>query len=106
MPILQHCKNDFNNISLKGKGSLQYITIIVDYVHPLDFIHGPAYISMISYDDDNQGMLPHAIWNSDVEWDASVLKSPISNKGAWYKSMSELEINMIHTLLDEFGVLI
>ena len=47
--------------------------------------------------------LPHVEWTSDVDWDPTSLDQSITNKEAWYDTVSDLESLIIHSPFDEFG---
>ena len=75
---LEHYKIQVDDKSLRHGGT-QTITTPDNYIHPLDFINGLAYIKMRPYTDEEWDRLPHVMWTSDENWDPSIIDNIITD---------------------------
>jgi hypothetical protein len=99
---LEWYQNDVNDRSVKIPGSLQRITTLDGYVHPLNIVSGLPYVTMRPYTDAEWETLPHVIWTGDVDWDPSVLDHTLDDDQHWFNAISDLEAQPFTSLFDEF----
>jgi hypothetical protein len=102
---LEWYQNDVNDRSIKVQGSLQRITTLDRYAHPINIVSGLPYITMRPYTtDDKWDTLPHDIWTGDTDWDPPILDHTLDNNDNWwFDAIFNLEARPFTNLFDKVG---
>jgi hypothetical protein len=89
---LEWYQNDVNNRLVTVPGSLQRITTLDGYVHPLNIVSGLPYVTMRPYTDIEWETLPRVIiWTGDLNRDPSILDHTLDDNENWFNAILDLE---------------
>jgi len=85
---IEYDKNSVNDKSSKVGGK-QHIVTLYGYIIPLNICNGLAYMEMSVTMDKEFSTFPHAVLNSNVNWDPTILVSEFDPEVKWQDAQED-----------------